>query len=408
MNYPTYVTIAKLLNIEHTNTLNPSKTFPVANQTEVPILHQVTILLNTSIEDNSRQFTIPFSVADIKYNFLGTPFFEQYIQNRNIQDFTLQFKHQSTQHPNLTKFTSLLSKDYPYFSYIYRINSKTQIRLKPNSSKIAHFPIKNYYDLPFTTAPQTQFFLQSNYFSTKFHTTFNYIEVFTDNKPDTCATIIQNSTNRIATLPTGHIGYIEVPFTNEKPKYYQVNDINTLVHNVTHTYHPEITELVPQTNYALQSIDNTVLSRQFSLHQLYMTDPTPSLITSFIYNVQPTLHTLKPRIFPSLPYTPENLKFINKFNFQFSDLSDTEYVTLCNLLLKYKACYATHKNDVGKIATPFRIRLKPGAQLLTQRPSKVRIHYREKLYALLQELENYNIIKQIGSSPQDKPVYGTT
>ena len=33
---------------------------------------------------------------------------------------------------------------------------------------------------------------------------------------------------------------------------------------------------------------------------------------------------------------------------------------------------------------------------------------RDKLNALLKELEKYNIIKQIGSSPQDKPVYGTT
>ena len=78
------------------------------------------------------------------------------------------------------------------------------------------------------------------------------------------------------------------------------------------------------------------------------------------------------------------------------------------MLLKYKTCYATHKNDVGKISTPFRIRLKPNAQPMTQRPSKVPIHYRDKLNVLLKELEKYNIIKQIGSSPQDKPVYGTT
>ena len=78
------------------------------------------------------------------------------------------------------------------------------------------------------------------------------------------------------------------------------------------------------------------------------------------------------------------------------------------MLLKYKTCYATHKNDVAKVSTPFRIRLKPKAQLMTQRPSKVPIHYRDKLNVLLKELEKYNIIKQIGSSPQDKPVYGTT
>ena len=74
--------------------------------------------------------------------------------------------------------------------------------------------------------------------------------------------------------------------------------------------------------------------------------------TSPLYNVQPTSHTSEKRIFPSLPYTSENLKFIDKFNFQFSDLTDTEYITLCNMLLKYKTCYATHKNDVGKIQQP--------------------------------------------------------
>ena len=126
--------------------------------------------------------------------------------------------------------------------------------MKPNSSKIALFPIKNYYNLHFTTTPQNHFFptIPHTYFSTKFCTTFNSIEVFTDDKPDTCATLIQTSTNHIATLPTGHIVYIEIPITNEKPKYYHVNDNNTPKHNVTHTYCPEITEFIPPTNYSLQ------------------------------------------------------------------------------------------------------------------------------------------------------------
>ena len=366
--------------------------------------------MNTTIDENSRYFSVHFAVADIKFNILGTPLFEDNIQNINIQDFTLEFKYQSKTHPNYAKFTTLLSKDYPYFSYIYRTNSKTPIRLKPKSSKIAHFPIKNYHNLHFTTTPQNLFFpsVPHSYFATKFRTNFNFVEVFTDDQPDICATIIQNTSKHVATLPTGHIGYIEVPITNEKHKFFQVNDINTLIHNVTYTYHPEITEPLPQTNYIVQYDDPTTPPPQFSLHQIYMTNDDIPNQTSPLYNVQPTSHTSEKRNFPSLPYTSENLKFNKKFNFQFSDLTDTEYITLCNMLLTYKTCYATHKNDVGKISTPFRIRLKPNAQLMTQRPSKVPIHYRDKLNVLLKELEKYNIIKQIGSSPQDKPVYGTT
>ena len=44
------------------------------------------------------------------------------------------------------------------------------------------FEQKNQF---FPTIPHT-------YFSIKFRTTFNFIGVFTDDKPDTCATIIQN------------------------------------------------------------------------------------------------------------------------------------------------------------------------------------------------------------------------
>ena len=139
-----------------------------------------------------------------------------------------------------------------------------------------------------------------------------------------------------------------------------------------------------------------------------MTNHDIPIKSSSLYNLQPTSHTSKHRVFSSLPYTTENLKNINKFNFQFSDLTDTEYITLCNFSLKYKTCYATHKKDVSKIATSSRIRLKPNAQLITRRPSKEPIHYRDKLNALLKEHEKYNIIKQIGSSPQGKPVHGTT
>ena len=71
LNYPIYGTIAKLLNIKQNNTLNTSKTSTVANQTEVPILHYVTITLHTTIEDDSRRFTKLFAVAYIKYNILG-------------------------------------------------------------------------------------------------------------------------------------------------------------------------------------------------------------------------------------------------------------------------------------------------------------------------------------------------
>ena len=127
-----------------------------------------------------------------------------------------------------------------------------------------------------------------------------------------------------------------------------------------------------------------------------MTNSDTPPITSPCYNVEPTSHTSKPQIFNSLSYTIVNLKFINNFNFHLSDLTDTEYITLCNLLLQYKTCYATHKNDVGKIATTFRIRLKSNAQLVTQRPL---------FNTLLKKLEVHNDEFPIIGSPHPIHVF---
>ena len=89
-------------------------------------------------------------------------------------------------------------------------------------------------------------------------------------------------------------------------------------------------------------------------------------------------------------------------------MTDTEYVNFCKIIINYQHCYAKHKNDLGKISTPSRIRIKENCKLQTQRLSKVPIHYRDRLNKLLTELEKYNITKQIGSSSDERHTNGTT
>ena len=73
---PTYITFVKRLNISRNDTLNSSKNL-TANQTDVHILHYVTLTFTTTIESDSRQFIIPFTVAHSKHIILGTPFIEE-------------------------------------------------------------------------------------------------------------------------------------------------------------------------------------------------------------------------------------------------------------------------------------------------------------------------------------------
>ena len=79
----------------------------------------------------------------------------------------------------LTQSSQLLSKDFRYFSYIYRINSKTQLRLRPNSTKIALFSIKTTKNFYYYNTKQSNFpYSTSYFFSTKFRTIFFFIEFF--------------------------------------------------------------------------------------------------------------------------------------------------------------------------------------------------------------------------------------
>ena len=125
--------------------------------------------------------------------------------------------------------------------------------MKPNSSKTAHSTIKTTKIFISQLHQRIGFYTVSHtYFSAKNRSTFNFIEVFTQDKPDTSAAIIQISTNHAAILPTRHICYVEVPITNDKPKYKEKNIYNSLVHNVAPIYHEDITELIPQTISAPQ------------------------------------------------------------------------------------------------------------------------------------------------------------
>ena len=48
------------------------------------------------------------------------------------------------------------------------------------------------------------------------------------------------------------------------------------------------------------------------------------------------------------------------------------------MMVKYQNCYATHRNDDGNLATPFKFRRKTNAKHQTQRPTKVPNHYSKK------------------------------
>ena len=364
----------------------------------------------TKVNHQTRSFNIDFAVANIKYNILGTPLFKKHIQNIDFQQNIMTYIEQHPNLPTKTTFSTFTEKDYPYISYIYTIKCKEPIHFKPRSGKTIHFPIKNYSNLHFELEDNTKFYPTNpyTYFLQKFKNIFHFLDIIVNEKSkDSCATIIQNFTSYPATLPRGIIGYIEIPITQTTPPHYRVNDVNSLIHSVIHAYHPDTTTPIKQTPYADMNLCTRVTPQSLLEIKIEINAKTLQLpIPSITGNLRPSDKIRED--FPPLPYSTENQQFIKKFNFEYSDLTDTEYVNLCNILINNQHCYAKHKNDVGKISTPFRIRIKDNCKLQTQRPSKEPNHYRDRLNKLLLELEKYNIIKQIGSTSNEKHTIGTT
>ena len=398
LNLPTFHVIATQLGLNVPKNIENkrAKTLTVANQTEVPTIHYISMTCFTEVNHQNRSSNIKFAVAKIKYNILGAPFFKKNIQNVDFQQNIMTYKEQHPKFPAKTPFSTFTEKDYPYISYICTIKCKEPIHFKPRSGKTKHFPIKNYFNLHFELEDNTKCYPTNpyTYFLQKFKDHFHFLDmIVNDEYKDSCSTNIQNFTTHPATLPRGIIGYIENPITQTTPPHYRVQDVNSLIHSVIHAYHPDTTIPIRQNEYADMNLCTRIISQSFlEINKIEINDKTLQLlIHSITGNLRPSDKIRK--YFPSLPYTIENIQFIKKFNFEYSDLTDSEDVQLCNILVNNQKCYAKHKNDVGEISTPFRIRIKENCKLQTQRPSKVRIHYRNGLNKLLVEFEKYNIIK---------------
>ena len=118
LNLPTFTILAEhfLKCSTHSPHQNEYKTLTVANKSDVPILHNIILTLHTSLNGNTRTLVIPFAVANIKYNILGTPFFEKYVNTLNIENMFLTFNTPHESRINTLPFTAHKEKDYPYFS----------------------------------------------------------------------------------------------------------------------------------------------------------------------------------------------------------------------------------------------------------------------------------------------------
>ena len=213
----------------------------------------------------------------------------------------MTFKEQHTKLPTTTRFSTFTEKDYPYISYIYTIECKEPIHFKPRSGKTIHFPIKNYLNLHFELEDNTKFYpsIPYTYFLQKLKDVFHFLDMIIK---DSCSTVIQNFTSHPATLSRGIIGYKENPIIQTTPPHYRVQDVNSLIHLVIHTYHPVTTLPNKQNNYTDMNLCNRVIPQSLlEINKIEINDKTLELpIHSAKGNLRPSDKIRKD--FPSLPF----------------------------------------------------------------------------------------------------------
>ena len=87
--------------------------------------------------------------------------------------------------------------------------------------------------------------------------------IINDENKDSCSTVIQNFTSHPATLPRGIIGYKEIPIIQTTHPEYRVQHVNSLIHSVIHTYHPDTTIPIKQNDYTDMNLCSRVIPQSF-------------------------------------------------------------------------------------------------------------------------------------------------
>ena len=311
MSLPTYHVIAKHLNLNVPENIGNkrAKTLTAANQTDVPIIHFVSMTCFTEVNHQNRSFNNEFAVANIRYIIPEAPSFKKHIKNIDFQQNIMTYKEQHPNLPTKTQFLTFTEKDYPYISHSYTIKCKEPNHFKPRSGKTIHFPIKIYLNLHFELEDNTNFYpsIPHTYFSQKFKDIFHFFDMIVNDKSkDSCSTVIRNFTSHSATQPPGIIGYIEVLITQTTPPHYRVHDVNSLIYSVKHAYHPDTTIPIRQSDYTDMKLCSRVIPQSLlEINKLEIKDKTIRLpIPCVTGNLRPSDKIRKD--FPSLPYTAEN------------------------------------------------------------------------------------------------------
>ena len=257
----------------------------------------------------NKPFKQIFHITDIKHNIIGIPFISKYIPTINILNSKILIKDKYTKTKNTAlTFFQRLNKQPPFFSKFYPIYNQQRKHLKPLSGNIYNFSIKQVHQYDKSQNKQ-QLFMSDFEFKPIhkiFKITISSIKYLKNTNSDIISLRVYNNTPYQVTLPLGLLGYCETNAT--------ISPINEVAYRV---------------NFILQLLDicqSTILDEELSINNIISNEKRNTDYFTKTPYFKPTFNITN--------YTNDQQKFLTVFNFEHSQITQTEFDKLAKQLLK--------------------------------------------------------------------------
>ena len=318
-----------------------------------------------------------FHITDVKHIIIAIPFITDYIPEINILNSKIHIKDKYTKTKNTAlTFFQRLNKQPPFFSKFYPIYNQIRKHLKPPSGNIYIFSIKQVHQ--YDKSQNKQQLFMSDFEFKPIHKllkiTISSIKYSKNTNSDIISLHVYKNTPYQITLPLKMLGYCET---------------NAII--------SPINEVAYRVNNILQLLDtcqSTILDEELCINNIKSNEKRNTDCFTKTPYFKPTFNITN--------YTKEQQNFLTIFNFEHSQITQTEFDKLAKQLLKYLTVYATSKLDVGKSISSLHLPLKPDAVFKKQRASKVPIHLHDSVNRLIDILEQYKIISPVNKEEQPK------
>ena len=342
-----------------------------------------------------------------KPNILGMDFMNNSTKLIDIESPKIELKNFPGVSIALSKYQT---KCYPYVSVYKTVKLEHQIHLAPKSTRVVSIkPVSEFF------RKGTSFVIASELQDQGVYT----YNVHCFKKEKEIPVMLNNPKDSKVIIQKGPIGFTIEDIQLKQRREYEVIDnlafIETLLKSETdwnqvfHVSEKTTTQILTDNNITKISKEQKNLKRKQKLKEKLYTD-TYELETDFsndLKNLKPTppkdvkaIRNSQLNETDLSNFSSEDQKFLKKFDFSESEISDQQLLKLANTLTQNKDVYSQHKYDVGKIEQKFHAKLTPNATLSKKRPSRVPLHYQEKLDNLLVELCKAGIIKEMGNDKE--------